>query len=118
MSRFKRIRRWALRIALVLSILFIVFLGRPTYLLIHAWWHDRPVAEKLSAGTADDASRMNRTAIAETWIIPSDKEEAEKQLQEMLKRAHRDRLPVSIAGARHSMGGHTIAADGIVINML
>nr|WP_157719123.1 FAD-binding oxidoreductase [Halopseudomonas salegens] len=35
-----------------------------------------------------------------------------------MNRARQDQLPVSISGARHSMGGHTIAPGGIVINML
>jgi FAD/FMN-containing dehydrogenase len=36
----------------------------------------------------------------------------------LLLRAGRDRLKVSIAGARHSMGGHTLSPDGITIDML
>ena len=65
----------------------------------------------------DDASRMNSTRITELWPIPSDSEKAESQLQSLLERAHQNNLAVSIAGARHSMGGHSIAPDGIVVDM-
>jgi FAD/FMN-containing dehydrogenase len=67
--------------------------------------------------TVDDASRLNRTEVKEIRVIPENPDEAEKQLQLILARAHRDRIKVSIAGARHTMGGHTIAPGGIVIEM-
>src|SRR5581483_2662422 len=63
-------------------------------------------------------SRMNRTRVAEVWSIPADATAAESQLRDLLGRAHTEHLPIAIAGARHSMGGHTISPDGIVINML
>jgi FAD/FMN-containing dehydrogenase len=72
---------------------------------------------EIPAGFANDASRLNLTKVNRVWDIPDDVEQAEKQLAELLALARRDKLPVSIAGARHSMGGHTIAPDGIVINM-
>ena len=43
---------------------------------------------------------------------------AEQQLIKLLARAQREQLSVSNAGAKHSMGGHTIAADGSEIDML
>ena len=39
-------------------------------------------------------------------------------MQELLRRARAQNLGVSIAGAKHTMGGHTICPDGIVIDML
>jgi len=69
-------------------------------------------------GHVDDASRMNQTQVAEVWPIPADRAEAEAQLQALLARARQDQLHVSIAGARHSMGGHTVAPGGVVIDML
>src|SRR5690606_26062331 len=65
----------------------------------------------------DDASRLNETAVAEVWPVRADADDAEAQLAALLTRANRDGLPVSIAGARHSMGGHSIAPGGIVIDM-
>src|SRR4051794_40492672 len=94
------------------------FAGPPAWLLFRAWYHDRPQVDPIAAGAADDASRLNRTKVAEVWDIPSDSAAAEKQLQKLLERARADKLGVSIAGRRHSMGGHTIWPDGIQINML
>jgi FAD/FMN-containing dehydrogenase len=61
---------------------------------------------------------MNKTRIAETWDIPVNPQKAEDQLRQLLRRAQASGLHVSIAGARHSMGGQTIYPGGIAINML
>ena len=79
-----------------------------------------PWAQKFAKSktvTADDASRLNRTEIMEVRVVPENPDEAEKELQSILTQAHLDGIKVSIAGARHTMGGHTIAPDGIVIDM-
>ena len=118
--RKKNRKRWR-RVLLVLLAVFLLlawFLGKPAVLWTKAWWLDRPVVETLPPGQADDASRLNRTMVAEVWSIPSDPAAAEEQLRALLRRAREARLPVAIAGARHSMGGHTIAPGGIVLNML
>ena len=52
------------------------------------------------------------------WDIPADPDAAEKQLVALVRRARAAGLGVSIAGARHSMGGNSIRRDGIAINML
>src|SRR5437763_9360038 len=66
----------------------------------------------------DDASRLNATRVAEVWDIPTDPAAAEAQLRDLLRRARQEGRKVSVAGARHSMGGHTIYPDGLVLNML
>lgn len=70
------------------------------------------------APVADDVSRLNATAIHQLWDIPSDESAAQTSLRGVLKQAKAGGLHVSIAGARHSMGGQTIAPDGIRVNML
>ncbi len=67
---------------------------------------------------ADDISRMNATAVHQLWDIPGNEPAAQAGLRDMLREAKANRLHVSIAGARHSMGGQTIAPDGIRVNML
>lgn len=67
---------------------------------------------------ADDVSHLNATEIHESWDIPSGEATAQTALREVLKRATSAGLHVSIAGARHSMGGQTIAPGGIRVNML
>jgi len=96
----------------------VIAIGRPAAHLARWWWTDPNELGELPAGMVDDASRMNATRVAEIWDIPSETQAAERQLTRLLRRARENGLPVSIAGARHTMGGHTISPDGIVINML
>lgn len=67
---------------------------------------------------ADDVSRMNAIGVRQIWDVPSDESNAVIALRQQLSLASAGHLHVSIAGARHSMGGQTIAPGGISINML
>jgi FAD/FMN-containing dehydrogenase len=91
---------------------------KPAVHLARTALHDHDTRTATPPGFADDLSRLNRTAVAETWHVPADAVEAERQLVALVARARAERLPVSIAGARHSMGAHTIAAGGLVVDML
>jgi len=90
----------------------------PIFHLVRTAYRDRAVVENLPAGFADDVSRLDKTQVAEIWDIPSDPQKGEDQLRELLLKAQSTHLHVSIAGARHSMGGQTIYPGGIAINML
>lgn len=81
-------------------------------------WHDESAVEPVPPGFADDVSRMNLTQVAEVVPVAEEPAKAERQLAALLVRARSEGLRVSIAGARHSMGGHTISPGGIVIDML
>jgi FAD/FMN-containing dehydrogenase len=112
----KRVWVW---VSLALGfLLLILVLGRPVIHLIRATWQDTGPIEKLPPGYVDDASRMNKTQVSEVWEIPADRSAAEQQLSKLLRQAQAAGLRVSVAGARHSMGGHTIYPGGIAINML
>jgi FAD/FMN-containing dehydrogenase len=111
-------RRRAFWIAAGLLAVVLVLVARPIWHVIATASKDVDELEKLPDGFVDDASRMNRTQVSAIWAIPKDREEAEKQLAEVLKKARVEGLKVSIAGARHSMGGHTIYPSGIAIDML
>ena len=114
-----RRRRRQLTVALVVAVgLIAAFVARPAYHLIRTIRHDVNELQPLPQGFVDDASRMNRTPVAEVWPIPADVDEAEEQLAALLRRAGREGLRVSIAGARHSMGGHSISPQGLVVDML
>jgi FAD/FMN-containing dehydrogenase len=91
---------------------------RPVVHVATTAWRDQQVLAPLPPGFTDDASRMNLTPVAEVVPVAGDAAEAEAQLAALLQRARAAGLPVSIAGARHSMGGHTITPGGIVIDML
>ncbi len=114
-SKFRRVVR---RSPLLAALAVVGCCGPPSVLWVRAWLRDRPAAEAVPAGFADDASRLNRTPVAEVWPVPTDPAQAEAQLRDLLRRARETKLGVSVAGARHSMGGHTIAAGGVVIDML
>ncbi len=95
-----------------------LLLAVPVGHLARTIWRDAPPGGfAVPERHADDISRLNLTPVAEVWRIPEDGVEAESQLRDLLARARSSGKRVSIAGARHSMGGHTIAPDGIVVDM-
>lgn len=95
----------------------LLYCARPVSHLVVTAWNDVDTRTPPGAGQVDDASRQNRTPVAEVWPVPADAGEAERQLAELLRRAAREQLVVSIAGVRHSMGGHTIYTGGIAVDM-
>jgi FAD/FMN-containing dehydrogenase len=110
-------RRALLCLAIGLVVLA-ALLARPVLHLATFASRDSDQLEELPAGFVDDASRLNRTQVAEVWHVLVDRDDPEGQIRELLARAKSDGRRVSIAGARHSMGGHTIYPGGIVIDML
>lgn len=62
---------------------------------------------------ADDVTRMNATPIA-AFFQPR----TNADVKAVLSRARAEGKNVSMRGTRHSMGGHTIAADGYVLDMM
>ena len=111
----RRRKQWIL-LALGLGALLALF--PPTFHLVKTAYRDKRVIAKLPEGFADDVSRLDKTQVAAVWDVPSDPEKAESGLRELLLKAQSAHLRVSIAGARHSMGGQTIYPGGIVVNML
>lgn len=113
----KRKRRVLLVLAAGLVLLTAV-LVKPVFHLLNTALRDVDVLEELPAGYVDDASRLNRTEVAEVWRVPIDDDDPEGQIAQLLDRARAEGRRVSVAGARHSMGGHTIYPGGIVVDML
>jgi FAD/FMN-containing dehydrogenase len=113
-----RTRRWILITLAITTTIVVAVLARPAFHLARALWNDSDRLEPLPPGYVDDASRLNATKVEEVWSIPADPAAAERQLAELLARAKREGLGVSIGGARHSMGGHTIYPGGISVDML
>jgi FAD/FMN-containing dehydrogenase len=112
-------RRRILLAALVGALALVVaVLGRPAWHIVSTAWRDVDAVERIPAGFTDDASRLNLTPVAEVVPVETEPAAAEAQLKGLLARARSDRSHVSIAGTRHSMGGHTISPGGIVIDML
>lgn len=110
--------RWALWLVLAVAVLF---LGRPFFhvgrTLIRERFGEKYDEARQPDGFVDDASRANRTRVERVWRAPAERDRAERELAEILKQAARDGKRVAIAGARHTMGGHTQYPDGIVLDM-
>jgi FAD/FMN-containing dehydrogenase len=115
----KLTRRRKILICAALVVLSLVFLtAHPVFHIARAIWNDRNEITAIPTGWTDDASRLNQTRVEETWNIPTNQAAAEKQLAALLQRAQANHLKVSVAGTRHSMGGHTIYPGGILVDML
>ena len=102
----------------LLFLLLLILAAHPIFHLAKTAWNDRNEIVPTAPGKINDASRLDETRVTKIWAIPADREAAEKQLAELLQFARTNHLKVSIAGARHSMGGHVIYPGGIVIDML
>ena len=63
-------------------------------------------------GTINDVTGVNRTAIYGILQIKT-----EDDLRNALQFARQQNLPVSVAGAKHSMGGQEFAIDALVLDM-
>jgi FAD/FMN-containing dehydrogenase len=64
-----------------------------------------------------DFSRLTTAKAAEVFTPPRDRAAAIHQLQDLVQRAAVEHRKISIAGARHSMGGHTLINGGLTVDM-
>ena len=96
----------------------IIFLSIPTFHILKTKWNERDINIEIPKGFTNDASQLNLTKIDTIIQVPNNKNEIEIQLKNALKYAKENNLKISIAGAKHSMGGHTIYPNGILLNML
>ena len=66
----------------------------------------------------NDASRLNPTPVYRHWIVGSDEQSfVIERLRRELKDAALAKRPVTVAAARHTMGGQSIPRDGTAITM-
>lgn len=72
----------------------------------------KPVNEQV------DASHLQPTHMDQVIMVASDSLQAVTQIISAIETAKKRKLKISIAGARHSMGGHTVFPDGILLDML
>lgn len=96
----------------------LIFISIPVIHVLKTKWNESDITTKIPKGYANDASHLNLTKIDTLIKVPASKTEIETQLRQILKYAKEKKLKISIAGAQHSMGGHTIYPDGILLNML
>ncbi|MEG0982964.1 FAD-binding protein [Algoriella sp.] len=95
-----------------------IYLSIPTVHILKTKWNEKEINNQIPKGFTNDASQLNLTKIDTIIQVPNNKKEIEIQLKNVLKYAKENNLKISIAGAKHSMGGHTIYPNGILLNML
>ena len=64
-----------------------------------------------------DFSRLTTAKGSEVFTPPRDPAAATRQLRDLIQRAAAEHRKISVAGARHSMGGHTLINDGLTVDM-
>jgi FAD/FMN-containing dehydrogenase len=73
---------------------------------------DASLPWSLRSGTVNDVSCLSRTQVAGVVGVKS-----ERDIADALSFARANGLKISMAGARHSMGGHAFAPGGVVLDM-
>ena len=68
-------------------------------------------------GTSNDASGLEAAQLRDLYRCEGSFEDVVRNLRVVLRDAKHAAVPVSVAGARHTMGGHSIAPGGVQIDM-
>lgn len=103
---------------LVLILITLIFISIPIIHVLRTKWNEKDHKTETPNGYTNDASQLNLTKVDTILKVPKDKDSIVRQLQSILRYAKEKNLKIAIAGAQHSMGGHSIYPDGIEINML
>lgn len=96
----------------------LIFLSVPIIHVLKTKWNESDEKIITPKGFTNDASQLNLTEIDTLIVVPNNKKEIQNQLKLVLRYAKEKNLKISIAGAQHSMGGHSIYPNGILLNML
>ena len=105
------------RIIIIIVCITVGFLTVPVFHLLRTYFKEDSVIRFTPEGYTDDASGLNLTKVHSIIQVPSHKDDIVLQLRNILEYAEKNNKRISIAGAKHSMGGHTIYPDGILLNM-
>jgi FAD/FMN-containing dehydrogenase len=107
------------RLFLLVAVLTVgAIVAPPATFLFNVWLHDGKETLPMPPPGTDDASHLNTKKSAEVVVVAHDSAQAAAQISELVLRAAREGKHLSISGAHHSMGGHTIYPDSIVLDML
>ena len=113
-----RITQRTKRYSFLTLLILLVVIAFPIIHLLKTKWRETDNHRVLPSRHVDDASALNLTRVDTIIAIPKDRSAIENQLRQILQYANAKGLKISVAGARHSMGGHTMYPNGIVLNML
>lgn len=106
------------KIYLSIVLIAIAMVSIPFIHLVKTKFNEHQVVSQISQDYRDDASQLNLTKVYKIIEVEKEPQAIQKQLQHLLRYAKKHHLKVSISGAKHSMGGHTIYPNGISIDML
>ncbi|MFD2909091.1 FAD-binding protein [Flavobacterium ardleyense] len=105
------------KIFYLLALGLIAFISVPVFQLIKTYLNEETIENNSPKGYTNDASRLSLTKVDSIIDVRSSRIEIINQLRELLEYSVANKIPISIAGAKHTMGGHTMYPDGIVVNM-
>lgn len=97
--------------------ILLLFILRPICYLGFVYLKDQKALNKKSAHATNDASNLNQTRIDIIVKVANHADSAIFQIKNLIKLAIEQKKSISIAGAQHSMGGHTIYKNGILLDM-
>jgi FAD/FMN-containing dehydrogenase len=114
----KRTWRWTLLILTSSAVAGGAIIARPIIFLAQVWASDQAKPLPDPKAGENDFSRLEENAPKEVIAISTDQRVAEEQVASLILRAKTQSLHISISGARHSMGGHTLYPGAVVLDML
>lgn len=90
--------------------------GRPVFHLSQTAINDTTSLPPFVKGFVDDASKLNKTKVKSILFLSGNTQEVEEQLTNIIAEANDSNSHIALAAARHTMGGHTIYPDGIILD--
>lgn len=101
----------------LICLVLLFFVLRPVVFLLYVYVKDQKAFDKTKTGFTKDASNLNQTKIDTLIKVSAQTDVAIDQLKKLIKQASEQHQAIAIAGAQHSMGGHTISKHGIILDM-
>lgn len=111
MKKLLRFSRWTAAVAALL-------LACAAVHLLLVWWHDPQAMLPERRAGMEDAGCFCHARPAAVIRVEPDLAAAEQQLSALVMKCAAEGGRIAIAGAKHSMGGHTMADDAMVVDML
>lgn len=104
-------------IPIIIALLLFICISKPIFHLLKTYWKENIATLDSPKGFTNDASRLNLTKIDTIIQVSSDDKQSIQELQSLLNYAYLYQKPISIAGKKYAMGGHSVYPNGIVLEM-
>ena len=101
----------------LVAIVLTAVISSPFIFLSKTYLKEDNINRRIPQGFTNYASQLSLTKIDSIFDAPTSKTESINQLKYVFEYAKNKNIPISIAGAKHSMGGHTMYPNGVVLNM-